>query len=308
MGKGYKHGCAIPLNFAVKTYPSEVELKADKPKANTIGVITTTTMTSWVFSATEPTEPEVGMVWISLSNESSVEFNALKKNTLQVYPNRAKQYVNSEWKSVTSMSYQDSKWKNLSEIPSEYQAVKYLESSGTQYINTGVNLSSEGTGIKMEFERIAHLNDADDLYGSQNTGTTAYFTTFLHGATWNVEYGAGGVVTLNATSELNKKQVISHNYKNDQQYIIDGATLAQNLTSAVSALEVYLFGCNFNGSFSRSSSIRIYACEMTVGTEVVRKFVPCYRKSDSVAGLYDTIGKKFYTNAGSGIFTVGGDA
>ena len=41
MGKGYKHGGANPLNFTVKTYPSETELKADKTKKNTIGVITT---------------------------------------------------------------------------------------------------------------------------------------------------------------------------------------------------------------------------------------------------------------------------
>ena len=36
-------------------------------------------------------------------------------------------------------------------------------------------------------------------------------------------------------------------------------------------------------------------------------FVPCYRKSDSVAGVYDTINKVFYTNNGSGTFAVGAD-
>lgn len=113
MGKGYKHGASggtDPLNFYVKTYPSEVELKADKPKENTIGVITTTTMTSWVFSATEPKEPEVGMVWISVGNESSVEFNALKKDTLQVYPNTTKQYVNGAFAGVVSFTYQNGEW------------------------------------------------------------------------------------------------------------------------------------------------------------------------------------------------------
>lgn len=103
-------GGSNPLNFEVKTYQSETDLKADKPKENTIGVITTTTMTSWVFSATEPTEPKTGMVWIAVGASSSVEFNALKNNTLQVYPLKAKQYEGGEWVGKEAKSYQNGKW------------------------------------------------------------------------------------------------------------------------------------------------------------------------------------------------------
>lgn len=113
---GFVSGGAA-LNFTVKTYPSEVELKADKPKENTIGVITTTTMTKWVFSATEPKEPEVGMVWISVGKESSVEFNALKTNTLQVYPNTAKQYVNSAFADVVFFIYKGGAWVEKTLMP-----------------------------------------------------------------------------------------------------------------------------------------------------------------------------------------------
>ena len=113
MGKGYKHGGsggANPLNFIVKTYPSEVELKANNPKEITIGVITITTMTSWVFSATEPSEPEVGMVWFPVGKFSKSEFNALKKNTLQVYPLTAKQYEGGKWVDKVAYSYQNGVW------------------------------------------------------------------------------------------------------------------------------------------------------------------------------------------------------
>lgn len=106
-------GGANPLNFYVKTYPSEVELKADKPKENTNGVITTTTMTSWAFSATEPKEPEVGMVWIKVGTSSSAEFNALKKNTLQVYPVKAKQYESGKWADKPAYSYHSGEWGTL---------------------------------------------------------------------------------------------------------------------------------------------------------------------------------------------------
>jgi hypothetical protein len=69
-------------------------------------------MTSWVFSATEPKEPEVGMVWFNTGNSSNVEFNALKKGTLDVCPIGAKQYVGGEFEKVTAMSYQGEAWVN----------------------------------------------------------------------------------------------------------------------------------------------------------------------------------------------------
>lgn len=46
----------------------------------------------------------------------------------------------------------------------------------------------------------------------------------------------------------------------------------------------------------------MYSCTISYGGEVVRNYIPCYRESDSVVGLYDTVGKKFYTNSGSGEF------
>jgi hypothetical protein len=53
------------------------------PKENTIWVNTSTAITSHVFSATQPTG-SAGMVWIQIGVESGVEFNALKKNGIQV--------------------------------------------------------------------------------------------------------------------------------------------------------------------------------------------------------------------------------
>lgn len=51
-----------------------------------------------------------GAVWISTGNFSPVEFNALKKNSLQVYPVSAKQYVGGIWVSKDVKSYQSGKW------------------------------------------------------------------------------------------------------------------------------------------------------------------------------------------------------
>ena len=146
MAKGFKHGTSgkkdNPLNFQVKTYPSETELKADKPTENTIGICTTTTMNDWVFSATEPTEPKVGMVWFSVGKSSTTEFNALKENTLQVYPLSAKQYEGGAWVDKTAMSYQNGEWVDWIPAGALYYKGDECTRLGGNWINKPWKLSS----------------------------------------------------------------------------------------------------------------------------------------------------------------------
>ena len=108
MGKCFLHGNggANPLNFKVvggTTAPAN-------PKENTIWVNTDAEITSWIFSAAEPTGLVEGMVWISVGVSSSAEFNAMKKNGIQVYPLTAKQYVSGALVDKTAKSYQGGEW------------------------------------------------------------------------------------------------------------------------------------------------------------------------------------------------------
>lgn len=80
------------------------------PKPNDIWVNTNKEITSYIFSATEPEGYAEGMVWISTGTSSTVEFNALKKNGIQIYPIAAKQYTSGAWKDVTAKSYQNGAW------------------------------------------------------------------------------------------------------------------------------------------------------------------------------------------------------
>ena len=84
------------------------------PSENTIWVNTNVGIPSWTFSSTQPTAPTEGMVWFVVSTSSVVEFNALKENSIQVYPVRAKQYVSGTWKSVEVKCYQNNKWNGIS--------------------------------------------------------------------------------------------------------------------------------------------------------------------------------------------------
>lgn len=93
------------LNFKVVGGTSQ----PTNPRENTIWVNTNTSITSYVFSVTQPTGSS-GMVWFQIGTSSSVPFNALKKNTLRVYPMSCKQYVSGSWVAKTAKTYLSSTW------------------------------------------------------------------------------------------------------------------------------------------------------------------------------------------------------
>ena len=222
---------------------------------------------------------------------------------------------------------------NHSLVPSQYQLVEYIQSSGTQYINTGYYWQHENIEIFYDGTVITN-SSAQSLFGNEeytaSSGTNRNFSGIPHGSngSYAIYLGSGTVgnvsVTLGTRFTLGIKTTTSKNvsvYKNDEKIIdrtYSGTVMTKNgayLSSTTSNTvgNVFIFA-NHNSSRGSSnggtqiiSAMRLYSFKMYDNGVLVRNFVPCYRVSDNVAGLYDTVGNTFYTNAGSGTFTVGGN-
>lgn len=102
-------GGGSDLNFKVIAVASESALPSTAAE-NTIAVITTTAITSYVFSSTAPTSPAEGMVWFATGTASAVGFNAIKRNGLWVYPTGCQQYVSGAWVQKTAKTCKGGKW------------------------------------------------------------------------------------------------------------------------------------------------------------------------------------------------------
>ena len=103
-------GGGAPLNFKVVPNP-----QPDTAKENTIWV-DTDRINNYYFSATQPEGMVDYDVWFPVGTSSTVEFNALKKGGIQVYPLSAQQMVSGVLKDVTAKSYQGGVWKEWIEV------------------------------------------------------------------------------------------------------------------------------------------------------------------------------------------------
>ena len=169
-------GGGAGLNFKVVGNP-----QPSNPVENTVWIDTDTPITSYIFSATQPTGAE-GMVWFETALSSPVEFNALKKNSVMVYPIATKQYVSGAWVDKIAKIYQDSGWKSV-------LSTVYLFKSGEgNLVPFTKKLSSSGSGYACEITTSnitasSYVNDGDagyvSFYTTSKVDLTGYSTLYF---------------------------------------------------------------------------------------------------------------------------------
>lgn len=155
----YGNGGGSDLNFKVVGGTTQPE----NPKENTIWVNTDTEITSWAFSVEEPETTAEGLVWVKTGFGSSVPFNALKKNEVQVCPISAKQYVDGAWVDKTAKSYQGGVWADW------WNGELYIEGNTYNYVTGGWN--SDGWTGGQGVVSPTYLSDRVQMYGTNSKPT-----------------------------------------------------------------------------------------------------------------------------------------
>ena len=83
------------------------------PSENTIWVNTNTKITGYAFAPTAPADLAEGVVWFATGKSGMIGFNAMKKNTIMLYPLHAKQKVSGNLEKVDAQIYISGEWKKL---------------------------------------------------------------------------------------------------------------------------------------------------------------------------------------------------
>lgn len=187
-------------------------------------------------------------------------------------------------------------------LPLEYQEVEYIESTGTQYINTGVYPHQIGKWeLDVQYTDSSPSNQTNGCFPVANQrfdiGTTSNSKWTLNIGALNTYTDADNERHLFVLDKINNKVSIDTTY-----YSVTTATFTTQTTYAL------LIGArNYYGSSSKyNCKEKIYSSKIYDISEVlIRNYIPCYRKSDNEIGLYDTVNNAFLTNAGTGTFVVG---
>lgn len=192
-------------------------------------------------------------------------------------------------------------------LPDEYQQVTYLENVGNSRIMTGV---SYATGDVFGLYLKCKVTTYSVSFNGNPVGATnpvARVCVLFLRSPHNIYVSTGGL-----------DSVLCQSYDNntDYQINIEGSQIEINgnqyssIDSVVTGntLEIPLFVTNASGNVTSEAFYgRIYECILRKNGIDIRHFIPCYRKSDRVAGMYDLVNGVFYTNTGSGSFIVGPD-
>lgn len=194
--------------------------------------------------------------------------------------------------------------QNTAILPNEYTQVDYIESSGTQYINTSFS-PNQDTSVEMVLETLSLSRENHSLFGARQSSTVNHYGVVLGSADGNIVYNGYGQQS-NYTNFRVSENTKYKFYKNKNNlYINDNLVFSDTYTTFTPNINMMLLAMNQQNSATFLSSMRVYSCKVYDGNTLVRDFIPCYRNSDNVVGLYDIVNDVFHTNQGTGTFSYG---
>ena len=179
--------------------------------------------------------------------------------------------------------------------------VSYIESTGTQYIDTGVK-PSNSTKVDIKF-MYNSLNGF--VYGSRTSSSGSDAHEFIINASGLVfpQFDGQHNEISSSYNKIGEEYILSNSQSG--AYINGNLIKSYNTATFSSKHSMFLFGLNQNGTVEYRKFIgRLYYCKIYNGDTLVRDFVPVIDGSN-IACLYDRVEKKCYYNAGTGTFSYG---
>lgn len=185
-------------------------------------------------------------------------------------------------------------------LPAGYTQAEYIQSSGTQYIDTGF-MHNQDTRVVMDVQPTS-VSDNAWAFGGRITNSSAKHDVFYYytsNSSWTSDYDSSrkyhnGVGATDRVLIDFDKNVCS----------VNGVTDTHTSTTFQSTTNLILLALSTAGTISGQMSAKLYSCQIYDNGTLIRDYVPC-TNSAGVAGLYDMANGVFYQNAGTGSFAVG---
>lgn len=184
------------------------------------------------------------------------------------------------------------------DLPAGYTQVEYIESNGSQYIDTGFK-PNQNTRVVFAFYPVSTKNTF--LFGCRSSSSGSDKFCSLHANDTNAirdDYGSENLDTGITPSGL---VVID---KNKGATTVNGEVFTHAGATFQSTLSMPLFAGNTGGTVGQNTSVQSPYCLIYDDGTLVHDYVPCVNAS-GIAGFYDVVAGEFKASATSTAFVAG---
>lgn len=199
-------------------------------------------------------------------------------------------------------------------LPSEYQKVEYIQSTGSQYIDTWY-IIKPSTTVETDFQFTSTSNQLMAFWIGTDTDTSnwvtfcvyiwsgSYWACWMRNWKWTNTWNTSSVVV-----NTNRNKIVLSNWKFEVYNswwtkVVDMTTTSTISATANHSMWIFCWREMYYSQFRNLSPAKLYSFIIKEWKDIVHYYIPCYRKSDSVIWLYDIENDNFLTNAGSWTFT-----
>lgn len=198
----------------------------------------------------------------------------------------------------------------------QYQRVEYIESAeeGTYpYIVTDFCADND-SGVEV-VASFPILQDRIPMGSREDSNSTRFYCCYPLSSTGSY-YGFNSGSTLSGSFAVNTKYICQTNFLCSRMAGIftpngdrkSSGIITSTLTTQSGPVSIFGYRYCSTGNMASKREYKFYGARLSQLFEVVREYIPCYRKSDGVVGVYEKFTGQFLTNdADTGSFAKGAD-
>ena len=191
-------------------------------------------------------------------------------------------------------------------LPDGYTQVEYIQGTGTQYIDTGINVNTTTSRYETKISP-SLVSGTIGIFGTRNnvSADQSSMNVFIIDGAFRLDW-LNGTVSSGARISSNSNTEYAISITRGLATINNVNYTSGDTTSIDGSYTFYVGSFNNAGSvYSKGFSGKIYYSKLYNNNILVFDGVPCYRKSDNEIGMYDLVSNTFFTNAGTGTFNTG---
>ena len=190
-------------------------------------------------------------------------------------------------------------WQKAQEqirLPEGYTALEYIQSSGTQYIDTGHKLTQD-SDITIDFKLINN-NKSVGILGSRESAAKNNLAMFRDGGLFIGDFSEYPKYRFKANESFNRTKI----RMNKTGVLVNGVlnTSWSGVANFETPTNGLIFDIGNNNWTGNKAVMQLYS--YTDGN--TQKLVPCL-DTEGVPCMYDLVSQKPFYNAGTGSFTWG---